>query len=134
MEDPTVMTRQPAVPRQRPDQGRVRSAVRQWPQWVCYATACWSLLYGVLGSFWALGGAGFPFGGAHDDTVLATSRAATAGPVIAAVSLAGGALAFVMAQGRWRGPARRLDHTRERPALGRLGGGGRRGRPDLLRA
>jgi hypothetical protein len=98
MEDPTVMTRQPAVPRQRPDQGRVRSAVRQWPQWVCYATACWSLLYGLLGSFWALGGAGFPFGGAHDDTVLATSRAATAGPVIAAVCLAGGVLALVMAK------------------------------------
>ena len=104
-----MITRQPAVPRQRSDQGRVRSAarsaVRQWPQWVCYATACWSLLYGVLGSFWALGGAGFPFGGAHDDTVLATSRAATAGPVMATVGLAGGVLALVMAQGRGRGPA-----------------------------
>jgi hypothetical protein len=64
------------------------------------------LLYGVLGSFWALGGAGFPFGGAHDDTVLATSRAATAGPVMATVGLAGGVLALVMAQGRGRGPAR----------------------------
>jgi hypothetical protein len=62
----------------------------------------------VLGSFWALGGAGFPFGGAHDDTVLATSRAATAGPGIAAIGLAGGVLGLVMAQGRGREPARRL--------------------------
>lgn len=100
------MTRQPAIPRQRSDRGWGRSLVRRRPQLVCYATACWSLLYGVLGSFWALGGAGYPFGGADDDTVLATSRAATAGPVMATVGLAGGVLALAMAQGRGRGPAR----------------------------
>jgi hypothetical protein len=70
---------------------------------VCQATAFWSLLYGALGLFWALGGAGFPFGGAHDDTALATSQAAAAGPVIAAVGLASGMVALIMGQGRGRG-------------------------------
>jgi hypothetical protein len=65
------------------------------PQWICHAAACWSLLYSALGWYWTLGGAGFPFGGANDDTALAAARAATAGPVIAAVSLAGGMLALV---------------------------------------
>jgi len=106
MEASTVMTRQPAVPRPRPDRETTRSPLRRWPQWVGYAAACWSLLYGLLGSFWALGGAGFPFGRAHDDTLLAASQAATASPVIAALALAGGMLALAMARGRGRGPAR----------------------------
>lgn len=103
-----MVIRQTAVPRQRVDRGRGRSLVRRWPQWVCGATACWSLLYGVLGLFWARGGAGFPFGGAHDATALAASQAADTGPVIAGVGLASGVLAFVMAHGRGRGPARWL--------------------------
>jgi hypothetical protein len=86
----------------------IRSPLRRWPQWAGRAAALWSLLYGALGLGWALGGAGFPFGGAHDDTALAAARAAVAGPVIAAVGLAGGMLALGMAGGRWRGPARRL--------------------------
>jgi hypothetical protein len=86
----------------------IRSPLRRWPQWAGPAAALWSLLYGALGLRWALGGAGFPFGGTHDDTALAAARAAVAGPVIAAVGLAGGMLALGMAGGRWRGPARRL--------------------------
>jgi hypothetical protein len=35
---------------------------QRWPEWVGYAAAAWSLAYGLLGLWWALGGAGFPFG------------------------------------------------------------------------
>ena len=35
----------------------------RWPAWVGYATAVWSLVYGLLGLFWTLGGGGFPFPG-----------------------------------------------------------------------
>ena len=35
---------------------------RNWPVWAGYATAAWSLGYGLLGLYWALGGDGFPFG------------------------------------------------------------------------
>jgi hypothetical protein len=100
------MTPQAVVPRPRSDRRRVRSPRWRWPQWIGHAAACWSLLYSALGWHWTLGGAGFPFGGANDDTALAAARAATAGPVIAAVGLAGGMLALVMAQGRGRGLAR----------------------------
>lgn len=33
-----------------------------WHRWVAYIAAIWSFLYGILGLYWALGGAGFPFG------------------------------------------------------------------------
>jgi hypothetical protein len=94
-------------PQQRTD-GRGRSLVLWWPRWLCYAAASWSLLYGVLGLLWARGGPGYPFGRAHDDTVLATAQAAWAGPVLAAVCLAGALLAVVMAHGRGRGVTRAL--------------------------
>ncbi|HET6985440.1 MAG TPA: hypothetical protein VFI00_02455 [Kribbella sp.] len=29
---------------------------RNWPLWTGYATAIWSLAYGVLGVYWTLGG------------------------------------------------------------------------------
>ncbi|HWL97353.1 MAG TPA: NYN domain-containing protein [Nocardioidaceae bacterium] len=99
---------QTADPRQRADHRSGRSLTGPWPQWICYCAAFWSLLYGVLGSFWALGGAGFPFGGAHDDTSLALAQAAFAGPVMAAIGFAGGVLAVVMARGGGRGPLRPL--------------------------
>lgn len=34
----------------------------RWSAWVPYAASVWSLIYGTLGLYWALGGAGFPFG------------------------------------------------------------------------
>jgi len=37
-----------------------------WPAWVPWAAAAWSLGYGTLGLFWALGAPGFPFGPAND--------------------------------------------------------------------
>jgi hypothetical protein len=35
--------------------------VRGWQHWAPYAAVAWSLLYGVLGVYWALGGPGFPY-------------------------------------------------------------------------
>jgi hypothetical protein len=35
--------------------------VRDWQHWVPYAAVAWSLLYGVLGVFWAVSGHGFPY-------------------------------------------------------------------------
>ena len=35
--------------------------VRDWQRWAPYAAVAWSLLYGVLGVYWAVGGRGFPY-------------------------------------------------------------------------
>ena len=57
---------------------------QRWPVWVGYAAAAWSLLYGVLGVFWSLGGEGFPFGRENDPqaalSILEGVRAATGAP------------------------------------------------------
>jgi hypothetical protein len=37
-----------------------------WPEWVGYAAAAWSLVYGLLALYWTFGGAGFPFGTEND--------------------------------------------------------------------
>lgn len=79
----------------------------QWPGWVGYAAAAFSLVYGALGLWWALGGAGFPFGAGHDPlgrgvSILDHARPETAGPAIAALGFAGAAIALVMAGGRAR--------------------------------
>ena len=36
-------------------------AARGWQRWTPYAAFTWSLLYGGLGIYWALGGSGFPY-------------------------------------------------------------------------
>jgi hypothetical protein len=80
---------------------------QRWPDWVGYAAATWSLLYGVLGMSWALGGAGFPFGRENDPqaalSILEGAQAATGGPIIAALGLVGAVLAVVMARTWGRG-------------------------------
>ncbi|MEJ9233415.1 hypothetical protein LAV79_29475 [Peribacillus butanolivorans] len=38
------------------------SWLSRWPQWTGYAAALWSLIYGLLGLYWLLGGNGFPYG------------------------------------------------------------------------
>lgn len=77
------------------------------PRLVAHVTAVWSLLYGLAGAHWALGGDGYPFAKVDDDhssaSILEPSRAAVAGPVIAVVGLAGAVLAVALA----RRPARR---------------------------
>lgn len=84
----------------------------RWPQWVAYAAAGWALMYGALALYWALGGAGFPFGAENDrgasESLLAALRAQTAAPVIAGLGLAAAVVAVVMARTRGHGWARVL--------------------------
>ncbi|MGH3085802.1 MAG: hypothetical protein ACRDSJ_00620 [Rubrobacteraceae bacterium] len=85
----------------------VANRLRNWPEWVGYAAAVWSLFYGTLGLYWALGGAGFPFGtesdsGAAGISILAGARANTVAPIIAGLGLAGAVAAVAMARGRSR--------------------------------
>ncbi|MEN1937460.1 hypothetical protein AAIE21_18195 [Paenibacillus sp. 102] len=42
--------------------GKRNFLLSNWHRWIAYITAVWSLFYGFLGLYWALGGAGFPFG------------------------------------------------------------------------
>ncbi len=34
--------------------------VRDWQRWAPYAAVVWSLVYTVLGAYWAVSGRGFP--------------------------------------------------------------------------
>jgi len=74
---------------------------------VAYVAAVWSLLYGVLGVYWALGGAGFPFGRENDPqaalSVLEGVEARTGGPIIAALGLVGALISVAMVRTRGRG-------------------------------
>lgn len=95
--------------------GTVRAAPgwwRRWPEWIAYAAAAWSLLYGALGLWWALGGAGFPFGTGNDPSaelsVLGGARAESVAPVIAALGLAGAVAAVAMGRTRGRGILRAM--------------------------
>ena len=78
---------------------------RQWAGWIGYMAAAWSLAYGLLGVYWAMGGAGFPFG--ENDPGAALSllgglRAGTGAPVIAALGLVGAVAAVAMVRVRRR--------------------------------
>ncbi|MEK4936958.1 hypothetical protein BW425_21655 [Bacillus pseudomycoides] len=42
--------------------GKRNFLLSNWHRWIAYITAVWSFFYGSLGLYWALGGAGFPFG------------------------------------------------------------------------
>ncbi|MFC4337860.1 hypothetical protein [Salininema proteolyticum] len=88
-------------------------------QWIGYATAAWSLCYGLLGLYWALGGAGFPFGTGDPElmaepdfafkvSLLGKATPEAAGPVIAVLGLLGAGAGVLMARGWSRGPARWL--------------------------
>jgi len=85
----------------------VRRWWRRWPGWVGYAAAAWSLAYGLLGLYWALGGAGFPFGSENDPgaalSALGGVRAEAGAPVIAALGLAGALVAVATVRTRRRG-------------------------------
>lgn len=80
---------------------------RRWTEWIGYAAAVWSLVYGALGLYWALGAAGFPFGSENDlDAALSVFggvRAEAGAPVIAALGLIGALAAVVMARTWGRG-------------------------------
>jgi hypothetical protein len=79
--------------------------LRNWPAWIGYAAAAWSLAYGLLGLYWVLGGAGFPFG--ENDpgaalSLLGGSQSRTGAPVIATLGLAGAGAAVAMVRARRR--------------------------------
>jgi hypothetical protein len=88
----------------------LRLVWRRWPEWAPYVAGAWSLAYGGLGLYWAMGGAGFPFGEndpqARHFSVLAGARPEVVAPVIAALGLAGALVALVMARAGGRGPLR----------------------------
>jgi hypothetical protein len=93
-----------------------------WPEWIGYAAGAWSLLYGALGLYWALGGAGFPFGVGDSElsaepefafkvSLLGLATPEVAGPIIAALGVLGAVAGVLMARGsgiagaRWLLPA-----------------------------
>ncbi|MBM7588129.1 hypothetical protein JOC86_004704 [Bacillus pakistanensis] len=85
-----------------------RSFLARWHWWVGYASLGWSILYCLLGFYWALGGGGFPFG--ENDTrgdmmgsFLSNLSADVGGTAIAIICLVGivVALAMVQSWGRW---------------------------------
>jgi hypothetical protein len=82
-----------------------RSWRARWPEWIGWAAAVWSLVYAMLGLYWWRGGAGFPFGSAHDPSaqgvsLLEHARPGTTGPVLAAAGLFGAVLAMVLTRAR----------------------------------
>ncbi|WP_143590490.1 NYN domain-containing protein [Thermoactinospora rubra] len=77
-------------------------------RWAGHAAALWSLTYGLLGLYWALGGAGFPFGRHDPDwepgaSLLGEATPEAAGPVIAVLGLAGAAAGLAIGLGARRG-------------------------------
>lgn len=84
--------------------------LRRWPGWVGYAAGLWSLAYGLLGLWWVLGGAGFPFGNENDPSaalsILGSTRAETSAPVVALLGFVGALAALAMARGWGRGISR----------------------------
>jgi hypothetical protein len=102
--------------RRRPSRGELPSRCH-WRNWVGYAAAGWSLLYGVLGLHWARDGAGFPFGRDSDpdadaaESILAHVRAATAAPVIAGLGLTGAPVAVALTRSRGHASTRRILQT-----------------------
>lgn len=82
----------------------------RWPQWIGYAAALWSLIYGALGLYWMLGGSGFPLGSANDPQALESSfswvQVGSGALVMSVLGLAGTLAALVMVGVRGRGVAR----------------------------
>jgi hypothetical protein len=80
--------------------------LRRWPGWIGYVAAAWSVVYGLLGLYWTLGGTGFPFGSENDAgaalSILGGVRAGFGAPVLAALGLAGAVAAVAMARTRRR--------------------------------
>jgi hypothetical protein len=87
--------------------GKASAAHRLWrrpPGWIGYAAGAWSLIYGAFGLYWALGGAGFPFGAENDPqsalSILGGVRAEVGAPVIAVLGLASAVAAVAMTRRR----------------------------------
>ncbi|CAM3400411.1 hypothetical protein [Stackebrandtia soli] len=87
---------------------------KNWPRWIGYATAIWSLSYALLGLYWTFGGGGFPFGSGDPQmareganaihaNVLGLATPEIAGPIIAGVGLFAAVVAALMAAGKGTG-------------------------------
>ncbi|MBU7319950.1 hypothetical protein [Paenibacillus oleatilyticus] len=79
--------------------GNPSSRVGRWPSWIGYAAAAWSLVYGLLGLYWALGGSGFPFGEGDSQpnmSFLGGLQAKSGAPWIAVLGFVGAILAAAM--------------------------------------
>ena len=82
---------------------------QRWPDRVGPLAGAWSLAYGALGLYWALGGAGFPFTSARTEdwmSLIGGVPAGVGGPVIAVLSLAGAVVATAMSRSWEQGHAR----------------------------
>ncbi|TWD73382.1 hypothetical protein FB561_7271 [Kribbella amoyensis] len=73
---------------------------KNWPAWSGYAAALWSLVYGVLGVYWAAGGAGYPFARVDDDRATASlmegAPVGIVAPALAVLGLTGAVVAVLM--------------------------------------
>jgi hypothetical protein len=73
---------------------------KNWPIWTGCATAVWSFAYGVLGVFWATGGAGYPFAQVEDDRATASllegAPVEVVAPVMAVLGFTGTVVAVLM--------------------------------------
>lgn len=76
---------------------------RRWSAWATYGAATWTLLYAGLAVYWALGGAGFPFGAEADAaahlSVLGPARPEVAAPILAVTCFVAMAVALAMVHG-----------------------------------
>lgn len=90
--------------------GAAPRSLRRWLGWAGYAAGVWSLAYGLLGLWWVMGGAGFPFGEQNDPgaalSVFGGVRVETGAPVISALGFAGALAAAAMVGARGRGVIR----------------------------
>ena len=80
------------------------AARRSWRRTAArWGAVAWSLAYAWLHGYWALGGAGFPYGADHDSaadlTWFAHAQPEKMGPAVAVLALAGAAVAAAMARG-----------------------------------
>lgn len=85
--------------------------ISRWPAWIGYATAVWSLIYGLLGLYWTMDGVGFPFGEGDpvaDTTILYGLQAETGAPVIAILGLVGVIVSLLMVRASGHGWIRKL--------------------------
>src|SRR5687767_182433 len=81
----------------------------RWPQWIGYAAALWSLLYGALGLWWTFGGPGFPFGEVGDPLGARVSMLEHVLPdpgaqIVATLGILGALVSLALARGRRRNP------------------------------
>lgn len=86
-----------------PHTSRKRGAIRgNWPRWIPYAAAVWSLGYGIVALVWTLTGEGYPLGENDAQSMGLVGRipADVGAPIFAAVALAASAIAAGMARPR----------------------------------